>query len=141
MGGVMHITLICAVLLLGCGASQQAQLVAKRSVDERLQTYTTVLSTLRTHPQAEGVRLELDQAGGWLRRAEALSVSPEGVLSPRMDLLLDVVDGQLVRIKAELGRQAAVSRLERERTRYEGEMGRFETIRKENARLRAGGRK
>lgn len=141
MGGVMHTALLCALVLMGCGASQQERLIAKRSLDERLQTYTTVLSTLRAHPRAEAVKIELDQAGGWLRRAEALSVSPEGALGPRMDLLLDVVDGQLVRIKAELGRQTAVSRLERERTRYEGEMGRFESIRKENARLREGGRK
>lgn len=125
--------------LTACGASQAEQLIAKRSVDERLQTYATVLSQLGASPEAEKTRIELDQAAGWLRRAEALSVTPEGATSPRMDVLLDVIDGQLVRVKAEQARQAAATRFESERTRFEGEMGRFESIQKKNAELRQGG--
>lgn len=132
---------LAAGALTGCGASQAEQLIAKRSVDERLQTYSTVLSQLGTSPEAEKTRIELDQAAGWLRRAEALSVTPEGATSPRMDTLLDVIDGQLVRIKAEQARQAAERRFEGERTRFEGEMSRFETIQKKNAELRQGGAK
>ena len=132
--------LFAAGALTGCGASQADQLIAKRSVDERLQTYSTVLTKLGASPEAEKTRIELDQAAGWLRRAEALSVTPEGAVSTRMDMLLDVIDGQLVRVKAEQSRQAAERRFEGERTRFEGEMGRFESIQKKNAELRGGAR-
>ena len=131
--------IIAASTLCACGASQADQLIAKRSIDERLQTYSTVLSQLGASPEAEKTRIEIDQAAGWLRRAEALSVTPEGATSARMDMLLDVIDGQLVRVKAEQARQAAARRFEGERGRYEGEMGRFESIQKKNDELRQGG--
>lgn len=135
----MYRYLILSLLLVGCGASRQEQLVVKRSVDERLQMYATVLADLNTREEAKPTRIELDRAAAWLRRAETLGATTEGASSSRMKVLLDVIDGQLVRIKAEQGRQAAVQRLEGERGRFEVEMGRFESIQKKNAELREGG--
>lgn len=120
-------------MVAGCGSRPDAN--AERSGDERLQQYSTVLDRLRAHPQAGRVEIELSSAATWLRRAEVMATQPERNMTDYR-LLLDVVDGQLVRTQAALARFAAEADLEAGRGRYEAQMNALDNARGDVTRLR-----
>ena len=124
-----------AALLSACGA---AVVEGDRSPDERLQQYATVLDQLKTHPQASRVEVELGQASTWLRRAEAMATKKDRD-DDQYFLMLDVVDGQLVRTKTALSRFTAEAELDTQRATYEAQMGSLQAARDEAARLRGQG--
>ena len=97
-------------LLLGCGHAPVATLsddaVVAPAVEDVLRERRQVQQALSSDPLAEEVRPELAQAVAWLDRAEMMAAAEE-VDAPRLTLLLEAIEGQLVMIKTHFDRRKA----------------------------------
>lgn len=124
---------VALTLPVGCAASR-AQTEATRSLDDRLLTDRQVLTQLRGGKYAEHALGPIEQAGLWLARAETLHAA-EDPDRRELNLLVEVIEAQLARIKADYARLAAEAEMARRRGRYETLSHRLRTSRRERSAL------
>lgn len=106
------------VLSLGLSACASGEDQALRSAERRMEDYRIVDSRLRDHPLADLVERDLTRVESWLQRAEIM-LNDEDRDPEMLDLLLQVIEGQLVQSKAQLSALDAEQQLERQRAAYE----------------------
>lgn len=106
------------VLSLGLSACASGEDQALRSAERRMEDYRIVDSRLREHPLADLVERDLTRVEAWLQRAEIM-LNDEDRDPEKLDLLLQVIEGQLVQSKAQLSALDAEQQLERQRAAYE----------------------
>lgn len=126
------VILALAGTLWACGAGPSDP---RRTLGDVIHDRRMALAELRRHPLAERQTDAFERADQWLSRVEAMKADPEADRE-RQTLVLTVLEGQLVRIKATFARLDAESALEARQARYAEQLARIESARKENASLR-----
>lgn len=124
--------LALAATLWGCGAAPGDP---RRTLGDVIHDRRMALAELRRHPLAERQTDAFERADQWLARVEAMKADPDADRE-RLTLVLTVLEGQLVRIKATFARLDAEAALEARQTRYAEQLARIESARQENASLR-----
>ncbi len=118
--------------LAGCGAAPGDP---RRTLSDVIHDRRMALAELRTHPLAERQTDAFERADQWLARVEAMKADPDADRE-RLTLVLTVLEGQLVRIKATFAKLDAEAALEARQRRYETQLERIGAARLENAALR-----
>lgn len=124
--------LLGALLLAACGGAPRDP---ERTLGDVIHDRRLALAELRGHPLAERQVPAFERADQWLSRVEAMPADPD-VDPERLTLVLTVLEGQLVRIKATFARLDAEAALEARQIRYAEQVARIEAARRENAALR-----
>lgn len=112
--------LVLSLGLQACASGQQDE--ALRSAERRMEDYRIVDTRLRAHPMASLVERDLTRVEAWLQRAEIM-LNDEDRDPEQLDLLLQVIEGQLVQTKAQLSALDAEQQLETQRAAYEQRAG------------------
>lgn len=131
----MGVLVAALVAVSGCATAPASpddpQIDGARSTDDRIQNATSMLRTLREHPEAEKAGPELDRVQVWLDRCERLRGDPDAD-QELLALTLEAIDGQLVQVRAFYARRDAERELEQDRVRYEADMKKIEALRQQN---------
>ena len=123
--------LCIAVACVGCGAAQgdpDTPATVELGGKERVLQLRTTLRQLRDGPFAKEAAADLDMAESWLADADA-ELRSEDRREDRIELLLDAVHGQLVKVRSFYGRQESEAALEDVRGDYQGHTERIEELR------------
>lgn len=118
--------------LAGCGAAPGDP---RRTLSDVVHDRRMALAELRAHPLAERQTDAFERADQWLARIEAMKADPEADRE-RLGLVLTVLEGQLVRIKATFARLDAEAALADRQARYAEQAQRIARAREENAALK-----
>lgn len=119
-------------LSTACASSPRAdEENVQQSVDDKIYDYRTVLRQLRGHEVAAEAARELDLVDLWLDRVERMIADEED--EELIELQLQAIEGQLVRVRSYYARREAELELERARASYEGRMKNIQAQRDRNA--------
>lgn len=127
--------LVACALLIAAGCASAPQLdetIPEVSAQDQLQSYRAIVRALREHPYHELVQQELDRVDGWMIEVSQRLAQDE-VDGPRVALLMEVIQAQLVETRARLASLEAERALEAEREAYERQMQQIQQQREQNA--------
>lgn len=119
----------------GCATTSDSSLdesIPQMSPQDKVQDYRTLARQLREHRFAALVQQDLDRVDGWLIEVTQV-LAQEDVEQERVRLLLGVIEGQLIEVRAHLSRLEAERALESERADYETRMRQIKAQREANA--------
>lgn len=121
--------------MTGCATTSEGALdesIPQVSAQDKVQDYRTLARQLREHRFAALVQQDLDRVDGWLIEITQV-LAQEDVERERVELLLGVIEGQLIEVRAHLSRLEAERSLEAERADYEARMRQIKAQREANA--------
>lgn len=130
----MRYLLLCAVLVCfgsACASSRGHQEgPPQESTAQQVERFTLAAQEARQHPKAELVQRELAQVDRWLNQIDATLATEDGDRS-RIPLLLEVIEGQLVRVRARFARLEAEDQVSDARERYNAASQRIEQYKRQ----------
>jgi hypothetical protein len=130
----MRYLLLCAALIgltsacASSGAHREGP--PPESTARQVERFTLAAQEARQHPMAAQVQRELAQVDRWLNQVDAILASREGDRG-RIPLLLEVVEAQLVRVRARFARLEADAQVEDARERYNAASQRIEQYKRQ----------
>jgi len=123
---------ICiAFASIGCGAAPRdpdTPDTVELGVKERVLQFRTTLRGLRDAPFAKEAAPDLDMAESWLTDADA-ELRIEDPNEEHVELLLEAVRGQLVKVRSFYGRRESETALEELRQHYQEHKERIQELR------------